>query len=84
MLMTLEEFESLAENQKLDLLYTQGVYIGKCAKEGCVTLLFQLDSFYVELFYLKYRCYIKRMELFTSPEAIDEYLQPVDIENLVR
>lgn len=80
--MILEEFETLTESQQLGLLYEQGVYIGKCMKEASVVILLQLESFYVEVFYRKYRRNIQRVHAFTSPEKIDDYLELIDIENI--
>ncbi len=80
--MILEEFEILPETRQLDLLYEQGVYIGKCTKGEKIAILLQLDSFYVELFYRNYRTNIQRIHVFSSPSKIDEYLSPIDIENL--
>ena len=80
--MTVAEFELLTDPEKLDLLYQQGVYIGKCVKEARVVILLQLESFYVEIFYRKYRRNVHRIHAFTSPEGIDEYLERINIEYL--
>ena len=81
--MTLYEFKLLSGNEQLDILYNQGVYIGK-RKHGKETIvLYQLESFYVELFYIKYRCYVRRIHCFHSTLLLDPYLEGMNVEHLV-
>ena len=72
--MTLSEFERLPANKKVELLYKEGIYIGKHKTGSSIAILYQLDSFYVEIFYRKYRNEIDRLNCFTSPNYIDPYL----------
>jgi hypothetical protein len=72
--MTLSEFERLPANKKLELLHKEGIYIGKQKTGSSIAILYQLDSFYVEIFYRKYRSEIDRLNCFTSPSFIDPYL----------
>lgn len=77
------EFQLLSEKEKADLLYREGVYIGK-RKEGPLTvLLYQADSFYVEVFYHKYRRFIVRMRCSESTSILDPYLEQIEIGILV-
>lgn len=67
------EFERLSESHQVDILYHDGVYIGK-QKGFCSTLLlFQLESFYVEIDYLVYRMKIYSIECFASTSSVDPY-----------
>ena len=73
------EFERLSENHQVDILYHDGVYMGK-QKGFCSTLLlFQLESFYVEIDYLVYRMKIYSIECFTSTSSLDPYLSQVEM-----
>lgn len=81
--MTLFDFQLLSQNEKIDLLYEQGVYIGKRKEEGLTVLLYGLESFYVEVFYKKYRCFITRVHCFNSTVFIEPYLDQIDVEHLV-
>jgi hypothetical protein len=81
--MTLYEFKLLTDNEQLNLLYEQGVYIGKRKIDNETVLLYQLDSFYVELFYIKYRCYVRRLHCFHSTVFLDPYLESIKIEQWV-
>lgn len=81
--MKLFDFSLLPEADQLDLLYEEGVYIGK-RKEGYQNvLLYQLDTFYVEIFYYKHRCYCTGIRSFRSTVLLDPYLESMDLEHLV-
>jgi len=82
--MRMFEFEMLTYKDQLALLYEDGVYIGKRKTGRSAKLLFQLESFYVEIDYLSYRLEIGNM-LFTESTAIsDPYLGQIQVEYLVR
>lgn len=68
------EFERLPAAEKLRLLHEEGVYIGKHSVDGKISVLYQLDGFYIEIFYREYRVQIEQMRSFDSPEDIDKYL----------
>ena len=78
--MTLMEFEQLSLHGKINVLYHRGTYIGKQKVRGKTILLYQVDGFYVEIFYRKHRYYIDRFRCFTSTRFIDPYLQEIKIE----
>lgn len=81
--MTLLDYKLLSLDECIELLYRHGVYIGK-RKEGELSLLlYQLDSFYVEVFYRKHRCHIQRLHCFSSTALLDPYLHDIDVDALV-
>ena len=82
--MTLFEFLLLNEKEQTTLLYKEGVYIGKRKEEEVIILLYQLNTFYVEIFYKKYRCFITRIHPFNSLERITPYLEQINIDDLVK
>jgi hypothetical protein len=83
MVMLMYDFQLLPEQQQIEILYRTGVYVGK-RKEGIsVILLYQLESFYVEVFYIKYRSHVMQLHCFDSTELLDPYLEQIDVENLV-
>lgn len=83
LVMTLYDFRMLTDSEQIDLLYQDGVYIGKRVKGGVTVVLYQYDAFYVEVFYRKYRCHIQRIYCFTSTDLINPYLQNMDVAPLV-
>jgi hypothetical protein len=82
-IMRMSEFELLSDKDQLALLYKHGVYIGKRKTGGSVKLLFQLDSFYVEIDYVSYRLEISKMLCTDSTDILDRYLGQIQVEYLV-
>ncbi len=81
--MTLFDFTQLQNKEKIDLLYEQGVYIGK-RKVGAVSIvLYQLEGFYTEVFYRIYRRHIERISCFAGTARLDPYLTEINVEHLV-
>jgi hypothetical protein len=81
--MTLFEFQLLPTSDQISILYKHGVYVGK-RKQGHLTiLLYQVDSFYVEVIYRMYRRYIARIRCSESTALLDPYLEQIDVEYLV-
>lgn len=77
------DFSLLEENEQLDILYHEGVYIGK-RKEGLRNiLLYQLESFYVEVYYLKHRSHPDKIRCFRSTVFLDPYLENFPVHHLV-
>jgi len=81
--MTLFDFQLLPEQEQVNSLYHDGVYIGKRKAKETTILLYQLDSFYVEVFYRSYRRHISRIRCSGSTIFLDPYLEQIDVEDLV-
>ena len=77
--MTMKEFQSLHEDEQLTILYKRGVYIGKSYGEY-VSLLYQLEAFYVQIFYKSYRRQIHQMNYSDSASILDPYLEQIRVE----
>jgi hypothetical protein len=81
--MKLCDFEGLCQEEKVSMLYRKGVYVGKGRKDQWVTVLYQVDSFYVEVFYTRYRYSIKALRCFDATDELDPYIDQIVIEPLV-
>jgi hypothetical protein len=81
--MKITEFQILPLADQLELIYEEGVYIGKRSILGCSVVLYQLDAFYVEVFYRQYRRNITRLSYSRSTNILDPYLEQIGIELLV-
>ena len=81
--MTLFDFQLLSRNEQVSMLYEEGVYIGKRKEGGLTILLYQVDSFYVEVYYRKYRKYIDRIRCSASTVMLDPYLEQINVEHVV-
>jgi hypothetical protein len=82
--MRMSEFHLLSYNEKIDLLYQHGVYIGKRKKQHLVKVLYQLDGFYVEIYYKKYRQFINHIRCFTGTERLNPYLFQIDVGDIMK
>jgi len=80
LVMTLFEFKLLSDEAQLELLYKEGVYIGKRKEHGKTILLYQLESFYVELFYKKYRYFVSDIMCTDSTTCLEPYLEQINVE----
>jgi hypothetical protein len=81
--MTLTEFRNLPDKSQYDILHQESVYIGK-RKHGIYTIvLYQVNTFYVEIIYIKYRCKIHRLRCSHSLAFLDPYLSQVNVEDVV-
>jgi hypothetical protein len=81
--MKMHEFGLLDIKTQLDILYTNGVYVGKRRKLHNLVLLYQLESFYVEVFYKKYRYFVDHVNCSESVDLVEPYLDQIKIEQLV-
>ncbi|HEX2607862.1 MAG TPA: hypothetical protein VHK91_10800 [Flavisolibacter sp.] len=81
--MKYNEFEELSEEEKVAVLYADALYIGKRKVNGRPAILYQLDTFYVEVLYLKYRKYIARFIATDDLTILDPYLEQIKIESFV-
>ncbi|MFL5810433.1 MAG: hypothetical protein ACJ749_12990 [Flavisolibacter sp.] len=77
------EFEQLPVVEQVGLLYKHGVYIGKRKERNRTLILFQLEGFYVEVFYTKYRHHIASLRCSDSTMLLDPYLEQIDVEYTV-
>lgn len=81
--MTLNEFAMLQQTEQIELLYALGVYQGKRKLGNKTVVLYQLDAFYVELLYRKYRVEVATIQVFADTKGIEPYLAQIDIEELI-
>ena len=80
--MKLFDFKCLSIPEQVSLLYDQGVYVGKRRNGSEVLLLYQLDSFYVEVRYWSYRRHVKGIRCSAGTAILDPYLEQIEIELL--
>jgi hypothetical protein len=81
--MTLFDFQLNPIPEQVAILYQQGVYIGKRKEDELIVLLYQLESFYVEVIYRNYRRYVARIRCTASTSVLDPYLEQINVEDLV-
>lgn len=82
-MITLFDYQILSREEQLQLLYEQGVYIGKRREDGQTRVLYQLEGFYVEIWYRAYRKWVDKIHCFRSTSLLDPYLEFIDLEHIV-
>lgn len=80
--MTVHTFCTLLYPNATDLLYREGVYIGKRKLNGSTILLFQLYDFYVEITYLTYRDQVSSINVTNNMAILNPYLSQIDIKEI--
>ena len=81
--MTLPDFKLLDYRAQTDLLHKEAVYVGKRKIFSRSVVLFQLYTFYVEVYYDEYRKIIRCIRCTDSIEIVDPYLEQINVEELV-
>jgi hypothetical protein len=81
--MNIQKFLQLNSVAQSNLLYHHAIYIGKRKKGATIVILYQLESFYVEIFYEKYRYKILSKKCFTTTDILDHYPETICLEELV-
>lgn len=81
--MTLKEFLLLTQDDQVRLLYLNGVYIGKRKLGKTIVVLYQLEGFYAEVYYQKYRRLIECFSCFADTARLEPYLAQINVEYLV-
>lgn len=81
--MNQSSFCMLKDSEQLDVLYEEGVYIDKRKVGTTSIVLYQLNGFYVEVCYYKYRQLIAWVRCSESIRILDPYLDKMDIAELV-
>jgi hypothetical protein len=82
--MTLYEYKLLDEMEQAEVLWDQGVLLGDRTDEEHKVLLYQIDGFYVEVFYSPKSNAIKRIRSFRSVDQLRSYLARIDIAALLQ
>lgn len=81
--MKLFDFQLLDKTDQIDYLYENGTFVGKRRDGLDIVLLYQVEGFYVEVFYQYYRKHPKKVRCFRSTVLLDPYLESIDVEHLV-
>lgn len=76
------EFDEMPLDLRFEVLHRDGVYIGKRKEEEQTIVLLQLYSFYVELYYTKYRREVSRMLTSDDMEILQPYLEQIHVRDL--
>lgn len=78
--MNLYEFSFLSAEDREELIRTRGVFLASRSEGDFLMDLYQMDSFYVEFFYLTHDHGVVKSRCFTSPDELKPYLSLMSVE----
>ena len=77
--MKMSEFERLAQAEQLDILYTDGAFVGKLRNAEFIRLLYQLNEFYVEVIYTRHRFQVHAIRFTDGTDILEPYLSQIKL-----
>ena len=80
--MTLYQFNALDEAEQHETLWDHGVMIGDRIELEQKIILYQLFSFYIELYYHTVYNVLRKLRSFSSTEPLDAYKSKLDLRSL--
>ena len=81
--MTLQNFRALTQNKQNKKLLTEGVCIADRKTAEIQALLFQIEGFYVEVFFNEQGDEVLFSSSFEDVAELDPYLQGIDLSQVL-
>ncbi|MFL5742508.1 MAG: hypothetical protein ACJ75B_19955 [Flavisolibacter sp.] len=82
--MNFYDFLQLQETEQVEVLWYNGEQIGRRREGEYLILLYQVEGFYVEVFYHSKLREIKRYLSFDCTERLEPYIESIDISPVYR
>ncbi|HYC27657.1 MAG TPA: hypothetical protein VEB42_02560 [Chitinophagaceae bacterium] len=80
--MTLDQFSLLNESSQAEVLIDRGVLLTERQYKNFTIFLYQVDNFYVEVYFNLRFSVMQGMRCFQDDEALEPYLDSIDITAL--
>lgn len=81
--MTLEQFDTLSKSEQQEQLLNHGIFLAERQDGPFRVMLYQLDSFYVEVYFFSRYNKVAFFLGFDTTEALQPYLEEIDINGLL-
>jgi hypothetical protein len=81
--MTHQEYKALRQDEQTSLLCKAGVSIAERKVGPYLIVLFQVDGFYVEVFYDKHSYQMLKLMSFYNTNLLEPYLSEIDISGFL-
>ena len=81
--MTQEEFDKYSLNKQADIVWKIGVLIANRQEGRFTVMLYQIEGFYVEVFYSKNGKKIPGVRSFEDIKYLEPYLNEMDVNSLI-
>ena len=82
--MHFNDFLQLDETGQLEILWYNGEQIGRRKENDYLVLLYQVEGFYVEVYYHTRLRAVRRYVSFQSTSRLEPYLQQIDLSVVFR
>jgi hypothetical protein len=82
--MTLYQYKALQESEQATILWDEGVHLGERFDTEHKVLLYQIDGFYVVVFYNEGDNAIERLISFETVDRLMPYLDMIEITLLLQ
>lgn len=82
--MTLRYFKNLIQNQKKTIVLRHGTFLSEKRYGLFRTMLYQVDGFYVEVFFTRLSKEALWYRSFDSTKNLQPYLEQIDISSLLK
>ena len=79
----LYQFNVLIESEKTAIVWNEGHFVGDRKENNFSIMLYQVRSFYVELYYSGQENKISKLRSFSSTEQLEPYLRNINISGLI-
>jgi len=80
--MKMKEFKVLQITDQMHAIETKGVFLDRRSEGPYSIALFQIDGFYVELFFNAIRLIYKKIRIFENTALLNPYINEMDITDL--
>lgn len=81
--MRLEKFNSLNQERQLSTTMMMGVLLVECRRFNFTLKLFQICSFYIEVYSMEESGEVIAINAFEDIDSLESYLEKIDISTLV-
>lgn len=81
--MNMYQFNCLDEVRQIELLWSTGVLVGSRQEGFYKILLYQINSFYVEVYYQYFQGKMVKLKSFTETDLLQPYLDAINITSLL-
>ena len=77
------QFNCLDEVRQIEIVWSNGVLVAARQEGFYKILLYQIASFYVEVYYQYFQGKMIKLKSFVDTDLLDPYLNTIDIEPLL-
>jgi hypothetical protein len=77
--MTYQQFDRLSAKEQTDLVWTHGVHLAERQEGRFTVILYQMDGFYIELFYTRHGKRRPVVRSFMDTDFLEPYLINIDV-----